>query len=340
MIDILYRDATGKIIKGELAQLPAILGLCQRVASAMLWVDMQDTEHANGGTDPEIARVLREVFKFHPLAIEDALEERSTPKLDDWGQYLYLVLHGAHYDRTDDDLHTHELDIFLGRDYIVTHRFKPVTAVDHVKNNVLRDSRHTQRGPDYMLYELCDAMAADYMPVLDAMDDELDELEVAVFSRKRINGKPPSAQIFRLKRAVLNLRRILGPQREVINKLARDPHPSIDPKEQVYFRDAYDHFVRLLDLTESMRDLTAGTLDTYLSVTANRTNEVMKTLTLFTVLFAPLSFITGFWGMNFFGPSYEVTAGVPPQLLFGVMLGSIVLVWLFLFLFFKRRGWW
>jgi magnesium transporter len=338
MIDILYRNASGAIVKGEPAALPEILRQCHTTPSAMLWVDLIDG--AEKGTDPEIAQVLSQVFKFHPLSIEDALEETSTPRLDDWGHYLYVVLHGVHYSADDEQLHTHELDIFIGKDYIVTHRWEKIAAVEHVKGNVLRDQRHTQRGPDYVLYELCDQLAADYMPVLESLDGELDDLEGAVFDARRIRGRLPTAQIFRIKRKVLALRRILSPQREVINKLARDPHPAIDPKEQIYFRDAYDHFVRLHELTENMRDVTAGTLDTYLSVAANRTNDVMKALTLVTVIFAPLSFITGFWGMNFFGASYELDLGVPRALLFVLMLLSIAAVPVGLLLLFKKRGWW
>jgi magnesium transporter len=144
--------------------------------------------------------------------------------------------------------------------------------------------------------------------------------------------------IFSAKRAVLHLRRIIGPQREVMNKLARDDYRVIDSKARVYFRDVYDHLVRLHDITESIRDLVGGTLDSYLSVINNRMNEIMKTLTLITTLFMPLSFITSFFGMNFFVPSAPLTSWVTKQV-FMVALLFLVLMPVGMFFWIRRRGW-
>ena len=147
--------------------------------------------------------------------------------------------------------------------------------------------------------------------------------------------------IFHLKKAVLNLRRVLSPQREVFNKLAREDYVAIDQSERIYFRDIYDHFLRLTDLNESLRDLITGSLDTYLSVVANRTNEIMKTLTIVTVLFMPLTFATGFFGMNFFASLIEVTASPDPVKLafFVLIVASMIVVPGLMLLFFRVRGW-
>jgi magnesium transporter len=146
--------------------------------------------------------------------------------------------------------------------------------------------------------------------------------------------------IFKLKSAVLELRRVLSPQREVLNKLARGDFAVIDPRERVYFRDVYDHFVRLTDLNESLRDLASGSMDTYLSVTANRTNDIMKALTIITVLFMPLTFVTGFFGMNFFGGSIELSWDTDKWLFFGLAMALMLTIPLVIVLYIRRRGWW
>jgi magnesium transporter len=171
---------------------------------------------------------------------------------------------------------------------------------------------------------------ADYLPVIDALDDTLDELETAVFSRRTAHTL---STIFAVKRAVLHLRRIINPQREVLNKLARDNYNVIDPQDRVFFRDVYDHLVRLVDLNETLRDLTSGALDTYLSVTSNRINEVMKVLTIISALFMPISFVTGFFGMNFEGLPFGnrwLMAGV---------FGMILVMPLLMLYWFTLRGW-
>ena len=165
------------------------------------------------------------------------------------------------------------------------------------------------------------------------MDDVQDELF------ERPSGDMLSRAL-RIKRAVSHLRRVLSPQREALNKLARDDYPMIDPRDRVYFRDVYDHYVRMADINESLRDLTSGSLETYLSVTANRTNEVMKALTIVTTLFMPLSFITGFFGMNFFGGATEVVHRLDPLALFGVTMATMIAIPAFMIVFIRRRGWW
>jgi magnesium transporter len=173
-------------------------------------------------------------------------------------------------------------------------------------------------------------LTAAYMPAIDALDSALDALETTTFMQ-------PTPQtlgtIFAVKRAALHLRRIIGPQREVLNKLARDNYDVIDPKDRMFFRDVYDHLVRLVDLNETLRELTSGTLDIYLSVSANRINDVMKTLTIISAFFMPISFVVGFFGMNFSGLPFD-----SPWLLAGA-LGMIVMTPLLMLYWFGRRGW-
>jgi len=336
MIRILHRTEKGTLHEATEAE----IGECLARANGVTWVDIRD-ETPPDVRDPHIVSLLRDTFHFHELAVDDALTETHVPKLDDWGEYLYIVLHDFGFDESELHVDTHELDIFIGANYLVTYRYQHIDALERVWRSALRDERHSRAGSDHLLYELCDAVASSAMPCVDAMDKALDALEDGIFMGDRtINGRPITERTFAIKRSILNLRRVLAPQREVMNKLARDDHPAISSKDRVYFRDVYDHFVRLADLTESLRDITSGALDTYLSVTANRTNDVMKTLTVVTVLFMPLSFLTGFFGMNFFGATYEIAAPLPPVLIFIIALTLMFGVPLSMFYYIKRRGWW
>jgi magnesium transporter len=327
MIRSLYRTKDGGLrtdLRPE--EFPAALG----DADGLLWVALQ-------GESPEVCEpILRQTFGFHPLAVDDALEEAHVPKIDDWGHYLYLVLHGAVLDREGDEgIGTSELDVFVGGNYLVTHQTQPITAVDRTWTACQRDERLLQRGAARLLYRLADELVADYMPVVEGIDEEIDGIEDQVFD----NPVPLILErLFSLKRGLLRLRRIIAPQREVLNKLARGDYATIDVEERIFFRDVYDHLVRLYDITESLRDLVGGALDTYLSVVNNRMNEVMKTLTVITTLFMPISFLSGFFGMNFFQPVAPSPAWTN-QLMFSLILGVMLLLPLVMFLWMRRRAW-
>ncbi len=327
MIHILYRPASGGLmIELPRDQLAAML----QDKQSLIWVDLD-------GEDPGVYQpLLADTFGFHMLAIEDALIESHYPKIDDWSSYLYAVLHAVDFDQNLLDVDTHEVDFFLGPNYLVTHHVEPIRAIDRVRRACQRDERRLARGADYLLYELTDGLVSDFMPCVDALDDEIDRLEDEVFDR------PTSAtlnRLFTLKRAVIHLRRILSPQREVLNRLARDDYDPIDEQERVYFRGVYDHLVRLYDINESLRDLVSGTLDTYLSVVSNRLNEIMKVLTVVTVLGLPLTFLTGFFGMNFFGGTYEVAAPMQGGVVLIVAIGLMISLPLSIWYWIKRRGW-
>ncbi len=297
----------------------------------LLWVDFEATP------PEEDEPILRKTFGFHPLAIDDALQETHVPKVDDWGQYLYIVLQAVVFDNKEDEPHldTSELDVFLGKSYIVTHHDLPVEAINRVWSSVQRDERHLKSGSDHLLYRILDDLVSTYMPVVETLDDQIDLAETEVFDRPT----PKTLEkIFALKRVVLQLRRIIGPQREVLNRLARDDYAVIDAQERVYFRDVYDHLVRLQDISESIRDLLSSVLDTYLSVINNRMNDIMKTLTVITTLFMPLTFVVGFYGMNFFVPEPPLSEWVTRPV-FYLMLLLLFAVPFTMYSWMRRRGW-
>jgi magnesium transporter len=279
---------------------PADFAAMLQEPDGLLWVDFVDEK-------PEDCEpILRETFGFHPLAVDDALQESHVPKVDDWGTYVYVVAHAIVFNTDCENLDTQEVDIFLGKNYVVTHHDVACPAVDRVLASCLRDPRHMSRGAQYLVYRLLDEMVAGYMPAFEKIDATVDGLEDQVLNNP---VQTTLGHILAMKRALLHLRRIIAPLREVLNKLARDDYEAVDAKGRLYFRDVYDHLVRLHDINESMRDLVSGVLDSYLSVVNNRLNDVMKTLTLITTLFMPISFIASFFGMNFFGP---VAAGLGP----------------------------
>jgi magnesium transporter len=289
------------------------------------------------GESPETCLPILQSFGFHPLAIDDALQETHSPKLDDWVSYLYIVLNYMSVAENGEEWETEidELDIFLGQNYIVTHHDSPISALDETWNSCDRDPRTLQDGADHLLYKVADNLIAGYMPTVEKIDDAIDQIEDQVFDRP---SPRTLERLFALKRVLLAMRRILLPQREVMNKLARDDYRVIDPKDRIFFRDIYDHLVRLHDLNESLRDLVGGALDTYLSVINNRMNDIMKTLTIITTLFMPLAFVTGFFGMNFFEPLGLMKTWTTNPVFYFMLVVTILLP-MGMYLWMRRRTW-
>ena len=296
----------------------------------LLWVDFI-SEPA------ETAEPVLRSFGFHPLAIDDALEETHTPKIDDWGDYIYLVMNMMNYKHVEGVFESEidELDIFLGRNYVITHHDQLLSAIEDIWSSYQRDERHVQDGPDHLLYRIIDSLVMGYMPLVEQIDNQIDLIEDQVFDRPT---RATLEQIFALKRILLSMRRILLPQREVLNKLARDEYRVIDPKDRIFFRDIYDHLVRLHDLNENLRDLVGGVMDTYLSVINNRMNEIMKTLAVITTLFMPITFVTGFFGMNFFEPVAQLLDWTSRQV-FGVTLAIVLGLPITMYIWMRRRTW-
>ncbi len=297
---------------------------------SLIWVDLNDESIV------ETRHILTDEFKFHPLSVDDALVETHIPKIDDWIDYLYLSLIAVKPDQNLEDLDKSlEMDVFLGKNYIVTYHPEEIHALDLVWANLQRNDRKFLRGSNYILYHIMDELANDYMAMIDKIDMDVETIEDKVMEK---SDNSLLQQIFIIKRNLLNLRRIIAPQREVLNKLSRGDFDVIGQKERMYYRDVYDHLVRIHDITESLRDLVTGALDTYLSVVNNRLNDIMKTLTTITTIFMPLSFLTGFFGMNFFGPSNELNNWTGTAA-FYIMLVVFICLPLGMYLWMRRRRW-
>lgn len=327
MIRILYRPADGPLRSGLTPDaLPALLA----EPGGSLWLDFE-------AESPEVCEpILRRVFGFHPLAIDDALRETHVPRVDDWGAYLYIVLPVLALEAGAlPRLAVAELDAFLGEHFLVTHHDLPVPAIEHAWNACLRDERQFAQDVDHVLYRIVDDLAAGSMHVIETLDDAIEDVEDEIFDRPDTGTLET---LFALKRALLQLRRALNPLREVLNRLARDDYPMIDARDRVFFRDVYDHLVRMHDILEGMRDLVSGAMDMYLSVINNRMNDTMKTLTVIATIFMPISFLAGFFGMNFFAPSLSLPGWTGATAL-AAALAVCLLLPLAMLLWFRRRGW-
>jgi magnesium transporter len=330
-VRIFYRDAAGQLhLDVPVDRLPQVIA----EAKGTLWVDIEDS---GGVASGKAERLLRDVFQFHALAVDDALRESHVPKVDDWGEYLYLVFHATSVDTGSDELKLHELDVFLGMSYLVTYHSEPLSFLDEGREAIKRDPRdRLQNGPDHLLCRLLEQAVDQSLETLEFLDERVDAIQNEVIESPRGGSLQV---IFRIKRAAIELHKIFGPQREVLNRLARDPYKPVQAKHQVYFRDVYDHVVRIHDISESLRDLIAGALETYLSVMSNRTNDIMKLLTMVTLMFMPMSFITGFFGMNFFAENLAFQTPLPKALLFVasslIMCISPALMWTYAL----RRKW-
>jgi magnesium transporter len=284
---------------------------------------------------PEALAQLQTIFGFHPLALEDSERFAQRPKLDHYGGYIFLVFYGASREpaaAAADEL-LHEVHLFISGQYLVTIHHDPLPAFDQQRAQLDGRVLHSEQ---FLLYRILDSLTDSFFPVLGEMDGEIDDLESAVVT----NPTDRELQrLFSLKRELVMMRKVVTPQRDLfarsIDQISELPGLELDARD--YFRDVYDHLIRISDLIDSYRDLLSGATDLYLSTISNRQNDVMKQLTVIATIFLPLGFITGFFGQNF---SFLVTHLIRTEWTFWVVgVGSVLLTCAGLLAFFHRKGW-
>lgn len=283
----LFRDGT---LKHDLSVREITTAL--KDGEGTLWV------HVDSTSRQQVA-LLEKVFGFHHLAIEDVLNPVSRPKVDQYDGYLFVTLRVVRFmEETNDpyDLDTGNLYFFIGPNYLVTTHAGRSSNVDHVLELALRTPDVVSRGPARLAHYVMDAAVDAFFPILDRVDDFLDGLEERVFQSF---DEAALRDIFAVKRLVLTLRRYLAPQREIFNILSNRPSPLLSPDLQLYFRDVYDHMLRINDSLDVYRDLLSSTMESYLSQVSNRLNLVTKGLTVVATLSVPFVVVSGMWGMNF-----------------------------------------
>jgi magnesium transporter len=290
------------------------------------WLDLV------GPSEEEIER-MGELFGLHPLAVEDTIHFGQRPKLLDFEDHVFLVYYAAGEQGPSEGGSLLEVHLFLSGKYLITVHRDPLPALREQSRHIEGRVLHSEQ---FVVYRVLDALTDTFFPALSAIDDEIDELEDAIIA------KPTDAQlqrIFSLKRDLVAMRKVVTPQRDLlvrgIDTIAQIPGFQLDERD--YFRDVYDHVIRISDLIDSYRDLLAGAMDAYLSTVANRQNEVMKQLTIIATVFLPLSFLTGFFGMNFAFMVNHVQNTLLGFLLLGVgsCLASIAAMWVY----FRRKRW-
>ena len=258
----------------------------------LVWIDLDVT------CRPHVA-ILEHVCRFHPLTIEDTLNRESRVKVEEFPDYLFLIIRGVRfYETTEDpyDLETFNLNFYLGRRFLVTVHAGPSAAVDAVATRVSQSPELLSRGVDRIAHAIMDSAIDAYFPLLDQIDEFVDSLEQRVFESFE---QDLIRDIFAVKRTVLSLRRHLSPQREVFNVLGNRPSILLSPESQVYFRDVYDHVLRINDSLDTYRDLIGSTMDSYLTQVSNRLGNATKGLSIFATVTLPFVIVSGMWGMNF-----------------------------------------
>ncbi len=295
--------------------------------TGFLWVSLESA------SETEINQVLCDTFKFHPLSVEDSLSAGyQVSKVDDFISYLFIIAHAIKPVQDLDGLDTLELNLFLGKNYLVTcYTEGPMSPIEKTWQRVHKDFRLSNFGSDFLCHAILDVLVDEYMPLIDQMDTEVEFLEDSVLE------KPSPATLQRLltlKHSIMALRRVISPQREMINRLTRDEFALIDPQSRYYFRDIYDHLVRIQDLSDTIRDIVSGAMDIYLNSTSLRLNEVMKALTIVSTIFLPLSFIAGVFGMNF----VQIPLAAHP-LGFLICCAAMLVIGLGMLWYFKWRKW-
>ncbi len=290
-----------------------------------VWVDLDSATR-------EESRILADVFHFHELAIEDAMSESHHPKVESYGEYLYLILHGIDFAAAEHRFTTKDVDFFLGTQYLVTVHPGVSRTLGRINELCARDNRLLGEGPGVLMYRIIDTMIDNYRPEVEKLEQQLDELEDEVFEHP---DQRLGRRILNFKKDVSSLRQVVLPERDAVGRLARREFPLINEALAFRFRDVHDNLVRLSDEAMFFQDRITSILEAHLSSVSNQLNAVMKVLTIITTLFMPLTFITGLYGMNLDLPHFGLGDNTMFWALMFAMLASVgmMLGW------FRKRGW-
>jgi magnesium transporter len=291
-------------------------------ADANLWF------HFDAPTEEDL-RFLQEELKIHHLTLEDVVNQNQRPKIEPFEDYVYIAIHPLMHSKKW-QIEPSELDLLLGRHWIVSVHYGPLPGL--IENSQIHErlANALSRGTDFLLYTLVDLVVDSYFPILDEIEDEIESLENRLLAR----AKPGDMnRLLAFKRSLVHVRRAVGPQREVFNQLTRHEFPFIRPENLVYFRDVYDHLLRITEELDALRDILSSALEVHLASTSNQLNVTMKRLTAWGTIFIVITAIAGIYGMNFkFMPELEWRYG------YFAAISAMVLISLVLYFYFKNRG--
>lgn len=284
--------------------------------------------HFDAPTEAEI-RFLQEDLKIHHLTLEDVVNQNQRPKIESFEDYVYIAIHPLMHSKKW-QIEPSELDLLLGRHWIVSVHYGPLPGLIENSHVHERLGNALDRGSDFLLYTLVDLVVDSYFPILDEIEDEIDSLEDRLLARAR---SADMSRLLAFKRSLVHVRRAVGPQREVFNQLTRHEFPFVRPENLVYFRDVYDHLLRITEELDSLRDILSSALEVHLASTSNQLNVTMKRLTAWGTIFVVITAIAGIYGMNFrFMPELEWRYG------YFAVISGMVLISLALYFYFKKGG--
>lgn len=271
-------------------------------------------------------------FNLHPLVLEDIANTEQRPKMEDFSDYIYIVLRMLRYDDQQSEIISEQLSLVLGSDWVISFQENEGDVFDSLRERLRNNKgRIRKMSADYLMYSLLDAVVDNYFAVLEKMGEKIEEIEDELVS----NPDPSTLKaIHDLKRQIISLRKYVWPLREVVNRLDRWESKLIHETTNIYLRDVYDHTIQVIDSVETYRDMLSGMLDIYLSSVSNRMNEVMKVLTIIATIFIPLTLVAGIYGMNFADmPELKSSWGYPLVLL--LMLSMAI----FMLFYFRKKKW-
>lgn len=301
-------------------------------AGKHLWVELDVR-------NPDTERLLSDVLKIHPLAVEDVWNDIGIPKVEDFGDYVQLVVHGVREEDVEGKevpLELSELDVVIGRNFLVTHAGdEKVCAIEPVLVEIGRSPKLLKRGPAWVAHAILDRMVDEYLPVVDRYDAQLEELEAKVLEGRTIGEEATMRRILRIKRSLQVLRRTMISQREVLHRLARAEFDEIPREAAPFYRDVFDHYVRMTDMVDEYREIASGVLEAHFSMQSNQMNEIMKRLTLTSTIMLPLSLVAGIYGMNF----KRVFPELDWEYGYFYALGLMALIAISILVYFRRKHW-
>ena len=290
----------------------------------VVWVDL------SAPTKDETA-LLRNVFGFHPLAVEDCESRRQHPKIEDFADYVFLLTHGVDPESQAREFRTRRLALFIGRNYLVTYHKERSRSCEHTIEAIRRNPRVISEGSDSVMHQILDFQVDQYLAVLESFEKHLNDVENRIFSSAASGDV--LTEVLAFKRSLMRLRRIAGHQRDVLIRLVRREFPMIDEKSVYNLRDVQDHLVRITDLADNYRDLIGSALEAHLTLVSQRTNEIMRVLTVVSTLFIPLTFVVGVYGMNFeHMPELRWRYG------YAAVWVVMIAIAVGMYVYFKRRG--
>jgi len=313
-----------EFIEKELDHIAEILPF--KESPSITWLNI------TGVHDEKVIHEIGDIFNIHPLVLEDIANTTQRPKVEEYAEYIFVVIKMAYYKDDTREILMEQVSLIIGKNYVISLQEKDGDILEGLRERIRNNKGKVRKlGSDYLFYGIIDAIVDHYFSILEHVGEEIEDMEEQLMqsaSQELLN------RIYSLKQELVYLRRSIWPMREVVSTIQRNEYDLINEDIFVYFRDVYDHAVQVVETIETFRDMSSGMLDLYLSTVSNKMNEVMKVLTIFAAIFIPLTFIAGVYGMNF-----EFMPELKWKLAYPVWWASIVILTVGMLIYFRKKKW-